>query len=240
MHGVSLVRFIVGIVGNIVSFGLFLSPVTTIWSIWKNKSIMDFHPYPYLAAFMNCILWIFYGMPFVHPDSTLVITINSVGLALEIIYIIIFMIYANKKYRTIIPLFILCELVLFAIIVAVSLLVFHTTTDRSMLVGIICDVAGIIMYISPLSTLKHVIETKNAESMQFWLCLSGFLNGGIWFCYAFLKKFDPYIAAGNGIGGLFGAIQLLVYAFYYLKAKNNVANDDGKRSDLQWKISQLV
>ncbi|KAG6395959.1 hypothetical protein SASPL_142093 [Salvia splendens] len=159
--------------------------ITTIWSIYKNKSIMNFLPYSFLAAFMNCILWILYGMPFVHPDSTLVVTINSIGLALEIIYLIVFMIYANKTYR------------------------------------------------------KHVIETKNAESMQFWLCLSGFLNGGIWFCYAFLKKFDPYIAAGNGIGGLFGAIQLLVYAFYYFKAKNNVAND-GKQGDAQRKLSQIV
>ncbi|KAG6382248.1 hypothetical protein SASPL_158118 [Salvia splendens] len=73
--------------------------------------------------------------------------------------------------------------------------------------------------------------------MQFWLCLSGFLNGGIWLC--FLKKFEPYIAAGNGIGGLFGAIQLLVYAFYYFKAKNNVANDD-KQGDAQRKLSQIV
>ncbi|KAG6382365.1 hypothetical protein SASPL_157969 [Salvia splendens] len=75
--------------------------------------------------------------------------------------------------------------------------------------------------------------------MQFWLCLSGFLNGCMWFYYAFLKKFDPYIAAGNGIGGLFGAIQLLVYAFYYFKGKNNVSND-GKPSDVQMMASQFV
>lgn len=52
---------------------------------------------PYVATVLNCLFWVFYGMPFVHPDSLLVVTINSVGLVLELIYLAIFYIYAAEQ-----------------------------------------------------------------------------------------------------------------------------------------------
>ncbi|KAH6792119.1 hypothetical protein C2S52_002596 [Perilla frutescens var. hirtella] len=210
MQGVSLIRFIVGVVG-----------LPTFWRICKNKSTEEFHPYPYIAAMMNCMLWIFYGLPIVHPDSTLVITINSFGLFMEIVFLSIFFIYTSKnKNRPIIFMFVVGELAFLAAIVVITLLCFDTHTKRSMFTGILCDIFGIIMYASPLSNLMEVIKTKSAEYMPFWLCVAGFSNGIIWFIYAFLKTFDPYIAAGNGIGGMFGLIQLLVWAYYTIKAKN--------------------
>lgn len=45
------------------------------------------------------MFWIFYGLPVVHPDSTLVISINSAGLLLEFIYLNIFLFYTTKKNR---------------------------------------------------------------------------------------------------------------------------------------------
>uniref|UniRef100_A0A0E0EFS9 Bidirectional sugar transporter SWEET n=1 Tax=Oryza meridionalis TaxID=40149 RepID=A0A0E0EFS9_9ORYZ len=37
-----MIRNVVGIVGNVISFGLFLSPVPTFWRIIKNKNVQDF------------------------------------------------------------------------------------------------------------------------------------------------------------------------------------------------------
>ncbi|KAE8669571.1 Bidirectional sugar transporter SWEET6b [Hibiscus syriacus] len=48
---------------------------------------------------MNCMLWILYGMPMVHPGSTLVVTINSIGLGMELIYLTIFFLYSTNKPR---------------------------------------------------------------------------------------------------------------------------------------------
>lgn len=59
----------------------------------------DFKPDPYIATVMNCLFWVLYGQPWVHPDSTLVLTINGIGLGLELIYLIIFFIYGPKKDR---------------------------------------------------------------------------------------------------------------------------------------------
>ncbi|PIN02701.1 Multitransmembrane protein [Handroanthus impetiginosus] len=213
---------------------MFLSPSPTFWRIIKKKSTEAFHPYPYLACVMNCSLWIFYGLPMVHPDSTLVVTINSAGLFLELCYLSIFFFYTTKKNRWIIILMLLVEAVVLAVLVVITLVCFHTHHDRSMFVGIVCVVFGIVMYASPLSIIRKVIRTKSAEFMPFWLCLAGFLNGVVWFIYANLKSFDLYIATGNGIGGLLGFFQLCVYGYYTLTASRRASEQtDAKPGDVQ-------
>ncbi|XP_057771097.1 bidirectional sugar transporter SWEET5-like [Salvia miltiorrhiza] len=222
MQGQSLARFIIGIIGNIISALLFVAPVPTMWRIWKKKSTEEFHPYPYLASTMNCMLWVFYGMPFVHPDSILVITINSFGLFIEILYLLIFMAYAsNAKYRAVITIVFLAEVALLGVIAVITVLCFHTFEMRSMFVGIICVIFGIIMYASPLSIIAKVMKTQSAEFMPFWLSLACFMNGIVWFIYAFLKSIDPYIASGNGIGAVLSSIQLYIYVYYTVKAKRS-------------------
>ncbi|KAM0921194.1 hypothetical protein ACQ4PT_007082 [Festuca glaucescens] len=99
MVSADVARSIVGIVGNVISFGLFLSPVPTFWGIIKKKDVEEFSPVPYLATIFNCMLWVFYGLPLVHPNSTLVITINGIGLAIEAAYLVTFLLYAPNRKR---------------------------------------------------------------------------------------------------------------------------------------------
>ncbi|KAK4417756.1 Bidirectional sugar transporter SWEET6a [Sesamum alatum] len=234
MHGEELTRFVIGVIGNVISGLLFLSPMPTFWRIHKKRTTEAFHPYPYLASVMNCILWIFYGLPMVHPNSVLVVTINSAGLFLQLCYLTIFFCYTNKKNRGIIVLLLLAEAALFAGIVVVTLVCFHTHVKRSMFVGIVCIVFGIIMYGSPLSIVAKVVRTKSAEFMPFWLCLAGFSNGVVWFAYANLYTFDLYIAIGNGVGGLLGLVQLLVYGFYTFRTwRRGPVHNDVKPGDVQ-------
>ncbi|GAB4846779.1 hypothetical protein Ancab_025787 [Ancistrocladus abbreviatus] len=230
LHGPELARFIVGVVGNVTSFLLFASPVPTFWRIWKNKSVEEFKFHPYVAAIMNCISWIFYGLPVVHPDSTLVITINSIGLALELGYTIIYFTYTDKKRRMQVILFLLGELLIYAILVSVTLKVFHTHKARSNFVGAFCIVFGIILYSSPLTVMAKVIKTKSVEYMPFFLSLTAFANGAVWAVYA-LIKFDLYILIGNGIGALLGVSQLVLYGCYYKTTPRGV--DVEKPSQVQ-------
>ena len=67
--------------------------------IIKRKDVEEFLPDPYLATLLNCMLWVFYGLPIVHPNSILVVTINGVGLVVEGVYLIIFFIYSPNKKR---------------------------------------------------------------------------------------------------------------------------------------------
>ncbi|CAI0398815.1 unnamed protein product [Linum tenue] len=54
---------------------------------------------------LNCAMWSLYGMPFVKPDSLLVVTINGFGFFLELIYVAIFLIFSPwvKRVSTDLP-----------------------------------------------------------------------------------------------------------------------------------------
>ncbi|MCD9644433.1 Bidirectional sugar transporter sweet5 [Datura stramonium] len=207
-------RTIVGIIGNVISFFLFLSPLPTFVKIVKAKSVMEFKADPYIATVLNCAVWVFYGMPFVHPDSLLVITINGFGLAIEFLYISIFFIYSDwpKRQKMIIALIV--EAIFMAILIFVTLTFLHGTKDRSMLIGIVAIVFNILMYTAPLTVMKTVITTKSVKYMPVYLSLANFANGIVWSSYA-LFKFDPYILIPNGLGTLSGLLQLILIALFY-------------------------
>ncbi|KAJ7956257.1 Bidirectional sugar transporter SWEET [Quillaja saponaria] len=218
MADTETIRTIVGIIGNVISFGLFLSPIPTFVNIFKKKSVQDFKPDPYVATLLNCAMWSFYALPFVRPNSLLVLTINGTGFFIEIIYVTIFFIYSPWIKRRKIIIALIIEAIFMVVVVVITLNLFHTTKDRSMIIGILCIIFNVIMYASPLTVMRMVIKTKSVKYMPFMLSLANFANGVVWLIYALLK-FDPYIAVPNGLGALSGLIQLILYATFYNTTK---------------------
>ncbi|XP_057982349.1 bidirectional sugar transporter SWEET4-like [Malania oleifera] len=232
MAGADIARTVVGLVGNVISFCLFASPAPTFWRILKKKTTEQFQPYPYIATILNCMFWVFYGLPLVHPHSILVVSINSVGLAMEVIYTSIFFFYTDNKRRLKVIFWVSLEMAFMGGIITVTLLKFHSHTARSNFVGTFCVVFGVMMYSSPLAIMKKVITTKSVEFMPFYLSLANFLNGVIWVTYA-LIKFDIYITVGNGLGAVSGAAQLILYAIYYKSTPKNKSGGGEKLSEVQ-------
>ncbi|XP_058773155.1 bidirectional sugar transporter SWEET5-like [Vicia villosa] len=226
MGNSSIARAAVGILGNVIAFGLFLSPAPTIYGIIKKKAVEEFKPDPYLATIMNCAFWVLYGMPFVHPKSTLVYTINGTGVVIEIVFLTIFYIYSTNKGRKKLVLILAIETILFAAVVLITMLAFHDTTKRSLVVGVISGVFNVMMYFAPLTVMAKVIKTKSVKYMPFWLSLANLLNGLAWTTYAILPPFDIYILICNSIGVVSGIVQLILYACYCSnKAENNEDGD---------------
>ncbi|KAH9719066.1 Bidirectional sugar transporter SWEET7 [Citrus sinensis] len=214
---VNTIRNVVGIIGNIISLFLFLSPVPTFVEIVKKGTVEQYSAAPYLATLLNCMVWVLYGLPMVHPHSILVITINGSGTAIEVVYIILIKVM----------LVVLVEVIFVALVALLVLTLLHSTKQRSMAVGIICILFNIMMYASPLSVMKLVITTKSVEYMPFFLSLMSLANGIAWTTYAFLP-FDQFIAIPNGLGTLLGVAQVILYACYYKSTKRQMAARQGK------------
>ncbi|KAE8732209.1 Bidirectional sugar transporter SWEET4 [Hibiscus syriacus] len=237
-HLVTTSRNIVGIAGNFISLFLFLSPLPTFVRIWKKGSVEQFSPVPYLATLINCMVWVVYGLPMVHPNSSLVVTINGTGTAIELAYLTLFLIFCHdKKKRLKVVLIVLLELIFVAALTALVLIVAHNTRRRSLVVGIMAILFNIMMYAAPLSVMKLVITTKSVEYMPFFLSVGSFANGVAWTTYAFLP-FDPFIAASNGLGTLFSLAQLLLYATYYKSTKRIIAARQGAKMEMN--LSEVV
>lgn len=119
----------------------------------KKKSVEEFSAVPYLATLVNCMLWVVYGLPLVHPHSTLVLTINGSGLVIELTYVCLFIIFSTGKKRMKVLGIFVAELVFVAAIFVLDVSMVRTHEKRSLVVGIFCVVFGTGMYVAPLSVM---------------------------------------------------------------------------------------
>lgn len=125
----------------------------TFITIWKKKSVEQFSPIPYLATFVNCMVWVLYGLPIVRPNSTLVVTINGTGVFIEVVFLSLFLLYSTGKSRRKVISVAIVEIIFIAVLAVLVLTLAHTHEKRTLVVGIICIVFNIGMYASPLSVM---------------------------------------------------------------------------------------
>ncbi|PON85000.1 SWEET sugar transporter [Trema orientale] len=159
------------------------------------------------------------------------IAVNLIGAVFQLIYISIFILYAERAKKIKMSGLLLAVLALFAIIVFLSTRVLNPSI-RQIFVGYLSVASLISMFASPLFIIalqsvssthvvfcmdivfqKLVIKTKSAEFMPFYLSLSTFLMSLSFSAYG-MSKYDPFIYVPNGIGTILGLVQLALY--YYI------------------------
>ncbi|KAH6762519.1 Nodulin MtN3 family protein [Perilla frutescens var. hirtella] len=216
MAGLSI---ILGIIGNVISILMFASPIKTFKQIVKKKSTENYKGAPYITTLLSTSLWTFYGL--LKPGALLVVTVNGAGAALHVVYVALFLIYAPKNIKIkSVKLVAAVNVAFLGGVIIVTLLAFRGGV-RITLVGILCAGLTIGMYAAPLSAMRTVIRMKSVKYMPFLLSFFQFLNGGVWSAYAILVK-DYYIGVPNGIGFVFGILQLAIYAIYNTKSSNHL------------------
>ncbi|PON77219.1 Bidirectional sugar transporter SWEET10-like [Parasponia andersonii] len=220
--------FAFGLLGNIVSFMMFLAPIPTFHKIYKKKSAEGFQSLPYVVALLSSMLWIYYAL--LKKDAMLLITINSFGCVIETVYIALFIFYAPKKSRmeTV-------KLLLLLNVFGYGLMLVLTTflakgEKRLQAVGWICLVFNLSVFAAPLCIMRQVIKTKSVEFMPFPLSFFLTLGAVMWFFYGLLLK-DYNIAVmcnffpfplffpmdeqfPNVLGFIFGIAQMALYIIY--------------------------
>ncbi|KAK4794892.1 hypothetical protein SAY86_012886 [Trapa natans] len=201
-----------GVAGNIFAFGLFVSPIFTFRRIIRNRSTEHFSGLPYVYALLNCWICLWYGTPLISSDNTMVMTVNAMGSVFQLVYIILFIIYADKRKKVRMCGLLLGEVILFAIIVVGSLQI-HNPEARKIFVGVLSGITLISMFASPLFIITLVIRTRSVEFMPFYLSLSTFLMSISFFLYGVLNG-DIFIFLPNSIGTLLGITQLVLYCYY--------------------------
>ncbi|KAL0363522.1 UNVERIFIED_CONTAM: Bidirectional sugar transporter SWEET2a [Sesamum calycinum] len=181
-----------GVAGNLLAFVLFVSPIPTFRRIIRSRSTEQFSGLPYIYALLNCLICLWYGMPIVSSGIILIATVNSVGAIFQLVYIIIFIIYADKERKIKMLGLLLAVFSVFAVVVFVSIRVFEPP-QRQLFVGYLSVFSLISMFASPLFIINLVIRTKSVEYMPFYLSLATFLMSLSFFAYGMLKK-DGFIS----------------------------------------------
>ncbi|XP_006347346.1 bidirectional sugar transporter SWEET12-like [Solanum tuberosum] len=206
--------FAFGVLGNIISFFVFLSPLPTFYNIYKKKSTEGYQSIPYVVALFSAMLWIYYA--FLKTNTTLLVTINTFGCFIETLYVGFYLFYAPKKARVqTIKLLLLLVVGGFGAIVLVTQFLFKGAI-RAQIVGWICLVFSLCVFVAPLCIVRQVIKTKSVEYMPFLLSVFLTLSAVMWFFYGLLLK-DFNIAIPNVLGFIFGILQMILYVMYNKK-----------------------
>ncbi|XP_078156478.1 bidirectional sugar transporter SWEET14-like [Carex rostrata] len=203
--------FTFGILGNIISCMVYLSPMPTFYRVYRKKSTEGFQCVPYVVALFSAMLWIYYAL--LKPNSYLLITINTIGCIIETAYIIVYLVYAPKKAKICTAkLLVVLNVGLFGLILVLTLLL-SRGRDRIRILGWVCVGFSVSVFVAPLSIIRLVIRTKSVEFMPFSLSFFLTVSAVIWFSYGLLTK-DKYIALPNVVGFVFGIIQMVLYTVY--------------------------
>ncbi|XP_028092565.1 bidirectional sugar transporter SWEET17-like isoform X2 [Camellia sinensis] len=148
MEGLS---FFVGVIGNIVSVLVFLSPIGTFWRVIKHRSTEEFESLPYICTLLNSSLWTYYGIT--KPGEILVATVNGFGIVVEAVYVTLFLIYAPKGMRAKTAILVgILDVGLLAVAIAVTQLAMNRDV-RIDAIGFMGAALNIIMYASPLAAM---------------------------------------------------------------------------------------
>nr|KYP37969.1 Protein RUPTURED POLLEN GRAIN 1 [Cajanus cajan] len=181
----------------------------------RKKSTEEFSCIPYIIGLLNCLLYAWYGLPAVSykPENFPLATVNGVGIALELSYVLIYFWYASAKGKRKVAMTAIPVLLLFSIIAAVSAFAFHDHRHQKLLVRSIGFGVSVAMYASPLVVMKKVIQTKSVEFMPLPLSVCSFLATLLWLTYGLLIR-DIFVAGPCVIGTPLGILQLVIYFNY--------------------------
>ncbi|KAF3452410.1 hypothetical protein FNV43_RR02843 [Rhamnella rubrinervis] len=219
--------FVFGLLGNIVSFMVFLSPIPTFYTIYKKKTSEGFQSIPYVIGLLSASLMLYYGS--LKTNALLIISINSIGCTIQVTYLTLYLIFAPKKEKLFtFKLIGLFNIATYGLVLVVTIFLFKGP-DRANAVGWICAVFNLAVFAAPLSIMRRVVKTKSVEFMPFSLSFFLTLCAITWFFYGMFVE-DFFIAFPNVLGFLFGIAQMILYLVY----KNS-----NKNSDLKLKVKNL-
>mmetsp|Transcript_17365 Transcript_17365/g.40385 ORF Transcript_17365/g.40385 Transcript_17365/m.40385 type:complete len:272 (-) Transcript_17365:200-1015(-) len=99
------------------------------------------------------------------------------------------------------------------LILSVTTLKMEMTSDRKQVIGIAVNINLVFFYGAPLSSMLTVIKTRSSASIHFLTMAMNTVNAFFWCVYSLAIQ-DYYILIPNGLGLLFGMVQLLLYSVF--------------------------
>ncbi|KAK7311463.1 hypothetical protein RJT34_09618 [Clitoria ternatea] len=224
-------RLAVAVIGNAASVSLYAAPMVTFKRVIRKKSTEEFSCIPYIIGLLNCLLFTWYGLPVVSYkwENLPLVTVNGVGVFLELSYVLIYFWYAPPKGKVRVAMTAIPVMLVFCIIALLSAFAFHDNRHRKLLVGSFGLGVSVAMYASPLVAMKKVIQTKSVEFMPLPLSLCSFLACVLWLTYGLLIR-DIFVAGPSVVGVPLGVLQLVLHCKY---RKGKAAEGANKGGDME-------
>ncbi|XP_032794267.1 sugar transporter SWEET1 isoform X1 [Daphnia magna] len=200
-------REILSVTATVTTIIQFLTGVIICASIRKKGISGEISGFPFIAGVLGCSLWLRYGM--LMKDSAM-ITVNAVGLVLQMSYVCMYYVYATHKEAYLKQVLIVLSVVL----TTMFYVVVETNEDKAEFrLGLLCCATTLIFCSAPLATLGDVLRTRSTETLPFYLILANVLVAAQWFLYG-VAVHNTFVQVPNFISCLIALFQLALFAVF--------------------------
>jgi solute carrier family 50 protein (sugar transporter) len=191
-----------------------IAPLPDFWRIHKNRATGEVSVLPVVMLFANCYAWVLYA--YVVGNIFPLFAVTLFGIATSIVFISIY--YRWTKDRLYVAKVCGGALVLLAIGTLYYILATSGVTDQSesaieKTLGFIAIAFNLVLYASPLETMKKVVQTKSASSMPISISSVFLVNAVLWVIFALVVE-DMFVLVPNAIGAFLCAVQVVLYVVY--------------------------
>ncbi|KAL0729145.1 hypothetical protein Bca4012_025238 [Brassica carinata] len=144
-----------GIVGDIISFMLCLTPIPTMIRIHNRKSSEGDHSLTSVIALLSATLWIYYSV--ISMQGKLLVGVNYMSCVIHISYISFYLFYAPKKEKVLtLKLVLIVDVVLFGALFLLTYFLLHGA-KRIEVLGYVCVVYAVCSVGFACGTVQMVI-----------------------------------------------------------------------------------
>uniref|UniRef100_A0A7S2RC32 Sugar transporter SWEET1 n=1 Tax=Eucampia antarctica TaxID=49252 RepID=A0A7S2RC32_9STRA len=200
-----------GMLAPPASMAVILAPIPTIRKIITERSVMNFPLLPYSSMLANSFLWTVYGLL---VGQRKIWATNSLGFILSIYYFYQFQQFC-PAHLTNLPGTLSQHIIGVTFFIIVTALIPFLFGEKAPdLIGKAGVVICSLLFFSPLSKLKSVIQMKSARSIPLPFTISCCINCLLWTVVGYLQMDDFFVYFPNGVGLFFALIQLLLRIMY--------------------------
>ena len=204
------VQEIFGWVATGLTMCFYISPVIPFINVFRGKLGYEDTPAIIVStSYVNCFCWYIYGDMIFSDQIKLC---NLTGAISSLILMCIYLIFEVRQYPI--------DAILNALIIITgSYAAYRGLTviiDDDAIVGKICNVTALIVFLSPIQLIYRVIKEKNYNLIPIYTACVSLFSTGCWITYGVFLS-DYYVVFPNSIGMVLGIIQICVFLNYKRK-----------------------
>lgn len=200
-----------GIVAPITSVVVGMSPLPTVQRIRRDKKIGNYPLLPYTSMVITSTLSFAYG---VLRENAMIWTSSAISVVLGLYYLLSYVQFAHTMAdHTVLPGSVESHII--TVSFAMMSTIIWTIVPMSQpspdwLIGKVGLLFRVLMFASPLTTLRVVIATKSARSIPLPFAIASAVNCVLWTVFGLFQVKDANIYLPNILGLLFAVAQLML------------------------------
>jgi solute carrier family 50 protein (sugar transporter) len=199
---------VVNVAATVTTIVLLFSPLPDFRRIHTQQSTGEVRVLPVLMLGVNCYTWAAYG--FLSGAYFPVMSINAFGALTSLAFTAVFYRWSADrrplhKMGAVTAAWVFIVL-LFVVLCRTDVLALSSNAQEK-IVGYIAVIINVVLYASPLQTMKLVLKTKSAASLPATMCCVNLVNGSLWVLYGILAA-DMFVLSPNALGVALSAVQV--------------------------------